>query len=176
MEVTKFRSQLFIALEQVSVHLRQAENTLIGLVRNVADKPRRLREALHARETQLQRLLASSFDAVVVTDAERRIVAANPMASHLFGVSKANMRKFTLDAFLSRRQIPNFGANGSPFIGREERHGECKIRCLDGSMRVAEYIFIANFVPFRHLCRFHKYCEWPRKRLTAYRKSRFWTH
>src|SRR5215469_9983669 len=123
--------QLSIAWGQVTVPLQHAQNTLIELVRSVADKPRRLQEEVRARQSELRRLLASSFDAVVVTDAERRLVAANPMASHLFGVSEANMRKFSIDAFLSRRQIPYFGANGSPFIGRKTRQGECKIRCLD---------------------------------------------
>lgn len=35
--------------------------------------------------------------------------------------------------------------------GREEKHGECKIRRLDGGLRVVEYIFVANSVSYRHL-------------------------
>jgi PAS domain S-box-containing protein len=173
-EITR---QLSIALGQTLVHLQQAQNMLTGLARSVADKPRRLQEEVRARENELRRLLGSSFDAIVVTDADRRLVAANPIALHLLGVSEANMRKFTIDVFLSRGQIPHFDANGSSFIGREERQGECKIRCLDGSLRAAEYIFVANFVPFRHLCRFSKYRGWPpRKRVNAERKRRYWSH
>jgi PAS domain S-box-containing protein len=173
-EITR---QLSIALGQTLIHLQQAQNTLTGLARTVADKPRRLREEVRARENELRRLLASSFDAIVVTDVDRRLVAANPIALRLLGVSEANMRKFTIDVFLSRGQISYFHANGSSFIGREERHGECKIRCLDGSLRAAEYTFVANFVPFRHLCRFCNGREWPpRKRVTAERKMRYWSH
>jgi PAS domain S-box-containing protein len=154
MQITKFRSELFIALEQVTVHLQRAQNTLMRLGRSVADKPRRLQEALHERENGLRKLLASSLDAIVLTNGDRRFVAANPKALDLFGISETNMRKFTIDAFLSNGQILDFDGNGPPFIRRVERHGKCKIRRLDGSLRVAEYIFVANFVPLRHLSRF----------------------
>jgi PAS domain-containing protein len=102
----------------------------------------------------LQKLLASSLDAVVVTNGDRRFVATNPKALDLLGISEANMRKFTIDAFLPHGQILDFDGTGPPFIRREERRGKCKIRRLDGSLRVAEYIFVANFVPRRHLSRF----------------------
>ena len=122
---------------------------------SAVDKPRRLRKALRTRENDLRKLLANALDAVVVTDDDHRFVAANPKALDLFGVSETNSRNFTIDAFLPRGQILYFDGNGSPFIGREERHGECKIRRMDGSLRAAEYSFVANFVPRRHLCRFH---------------------
>jgi PAS domain S-box-containing protein len=153
-KITTFRSQLFRVSEQVTVHLRLAQNTLTRLGRSVADRPRRLREVLRTRENDLRKLLASSLDAIVVTNVDRRFVAANPKALDLFGVSEANMKKFTIDAFLSHGQTLSFAGRGSPFIRREKRNGECKIRRLDGSSRVAEYIFVANFVPNRHLCRF----------------------
>ena len=87
-------------------------------------------------------------------DVGRRLVAANPKALDLFGVSETNLKKFTIDAFLSGNEILYFNGNGSPFKGRVEKHGECKIRRLDGSSRVAEYVFVANFAPYQHLCRF----------------------
>jgi hypothetical protein len=62
MEITKYRSQLFAASEQAMVYLRQAQNTLTRLGRTVADKPRRLQEALRARENDLLDLLVSSLD------------------------------------------------------------------------------------------------------------------
>ena len=171
----KITKQLSIAFEQVTVHLQRGQDTLAGLVRSVADRPRRLQQAVRARESELRRLLATSFDAIVVVDTARRFVAANPIALHLFGISEANIGRFTVDAFLPRNQISNFHAKASRFIGREESHGKCKIRRLDGGMRVAEYIFIPNFVPGRHLCRFRKDCEWPaRKQLAAERKNRHW--
>src|SRR5258707_3880928 len=153
-EIRKYRSQLFAAWEQLTIYLRQAQNALAGVGRRVIERPRRLRKGLRSKENNLRKLLAGSLDAIVVMDVGRRLVAANPKALDLFGVSETNMQKFTIDAFLSRGETLYFNGNGSPFKGREERHGECKIRRLDGGLRVAEYIFVANFVPYRHLCRF----------------------
>jgi PAS domain S-box-containing protein len=151
MEIIKFSSQLFVALEQVAVHFRRALNTLSERGTNALEKTRRLQEARRARENDLRELLANSVDAVVVTNVDRRFVAANPKALHLFGVSETNLRQFTIDAFLLESEILYFDGNALPLISREETQGECKIRRLTESLRIAEYIFVANFVPFRHL-------------------------
>ena len=150
----KITRQLFIGLGQVAMHLRQAQNIVMRLGRSVANKPRRLREALRARENDLQTLLVSCPDAIVVTNCDRRFVAANPKGLDLFGVSETNMRKFTVETFLCRGQIPEFKGHGSPFRRRKVKYGRCEIRRLDGSLRVAECLFFANFVPFRHLYKF----------------------
>jgi PAS domain S-box-containing protein len=155
MQITKFRSGLFIAFEQMTVHLQRAQNTVTRLVKSFAENPRRLQEALREREDGLRRLLASSPDAIVVTNTYHRLVAANLRALALFGISEANMGKFTMDAFLPHEQILDFDGNGPPFIKRKERHGKCSIRRLDGSLRIAEYTFVANFVGRRHLSSFH---------------------
>ena len=154
MEITKYRSQLFSVSEQVMMHLRQGQNTLTKLGKTVTDKPRRLQDALRTRENDLRDLLVSSLDAIVVTDVAWRFVAANPRGLDLFGVSETNMRMFNIYAFIRIGQMSYLDANGSPFVGRTERPGQCTIKRLDGSLRVAEYIFVANFVPYRHLCRF----------------------
>jgi len=166
-EIIKHRSQLFIVLEQAEVHLRKAQktlskllqrgqNTLTKLGRSLAGKSRRLQKTLRARENELQKLLATSPDAIVVTKADGCFIAANPKALNLFGVSETNMKKFTVDAFLSHGQLPEFDRNGSAFVRRRARHGKCEVRRLDGSLRVAEYSFVANFFPFRHL---YKFCS-----------------
>jgi PAS domain S-box-containing protein len=155
MQITKFRSGLLIALEQMTVHLQRAQNTLTGLARSIAEKHRRLREAPLERENSLRNLLVSSPDAIVVINADHRFVAANPRALDLFGISETNMGKFTIDAFLPHDQIPDFDGNSRPFMNHGERHGKCRIRRLDGSLRIAEYAFVPNFTPRRHLSRFH---------------------
>ena len=166
-KISKLGSQLFAALQQVTVYLRRTRNTLTGRWKNAREKTRKLREARRARESDLQELMASSVDAIVLTNADRRFVAANPRALHLFGVSEANIRHFTIDAFLLG-QIRTLEGNGLPFISREEKQGECQIRRLDGSLRLTEYLFVANFVPFRHLFRFRNERECaPRRRAAA---------
>jgi hypothetical protein len=65
MEITKFSSRLFAALEQVTVYLRRAPNTLTKLGESALEKTRRLQET--RRATDLRKVLASSLDAIVVT-------------------------------------------------------------------------------------------------------------
>jgi PAS domain-containing protein len=149
--------------ERAQVRLRQVQNKFVGLVESVVDKPRQLRP----RENDLQNLLSSSQDAVVVTSVDHRFVAANPKALSLFGISERNMKMFTIDAFLSRGQIPLFDEIGASFTSGKERCGECVIRRLDGSSGVAEYSFVANYVPFLHVCRFHNYRKWTLRRRLA---------
>src|SRR5262245_12682398 len=40
------------------------------------------------------------------------------------------------------------------FREREKRHGKCKIRRLDGSLRLAQYLFLPNVVPHLDLYKF----------------------
>src|SRR3974390_2156212 len=147
-------SKLFAALKQVAAPFQRAHRALARVTRRVIDRPRRLEEVRLHSENDLQTLLASSADAIIVTNSERTLVAANSQALDIFGVSELNMSNFTIGTFLSQRQILDFDRNSSPFIGLEERHGKCKIRRLDGSVWVAECIFVANVVPRRNLYRF----------------------
>jgi PAS domain S-box-containing protein len=146
----KSKSQASIAFEQAMVHLERVQHVLASLRRGAADK---LQEARRTSENDLRTLLANSLDVIVVTDGNHRFVCANPKALDLFGVSELNMKKFTIDAFLSHRQILKLRRKWFA-IRRDETYGKCEIRRLDGSLRVAEYIFVANFISHRDLYRF----------------------
>src|SRR5215831_16869842 len=61
--------QVWIRLQHIAVHLRQAQNTFIRLGSSVFDKPRRLQEALHAIKSVLRKLVAVPLNAAAVTDA-----------------------------------------------------------------------------------------------------------
>jgi PAS domain S-box-containing protein len=150
----RFTRQASVGLQHLTIQFQRAQNAIIRLGRRATGKPRRLQGTLRARENGLRKLLASSRDAIVVTNAQRRFVAANPKALDLFGVSEAHLAKFTVDVFLSRGLIPQYNGNGSSFRRRTTKHGKCEVRRLDGSLRVAEYSFVANFVPARHLYSF----------------------
>jgi PAS domain-containing protein len=166
-KISKSTSQLLVSLKQAPGHLRQALNPLTESGKNVLEKARHLQEARRARENDLQELLSNSLDAVVVTNVDRRFISANPVALHLFGVSETNITQFTVDAFLLEGEIMHLGGNGLPFISREETQGRCKIRRLTGNLRIADYVFIANFLPFRHLFIFHNVRECVPKRRAA---------
>jgi PAS domain-containing protein len=96
MELTKYRSQVSAALDYMTVFLRQEQTKLMKLGRTVAEKPRKLREALRARENDLRDLLESSIDPIVVTDVGCRFVAANQRGLDLFGVSETLTRSSPL--------------------------------------------------------------------------------
>src|SRR5437870_13889911 len=68
MEITKFRSQRFAAFGQTTVYLQRTKNMRLRLARSIAKKRWRLQEPLRARENDLRKLLASSLDAIVVTN------------------------------------------------------------------------------------------------------------
>ena len=166
--IIKLSSQLLVASKEVTVHLRRALKTLMERGKDVLEKTRRLQEARRARVNDLRELLASTLDAIVVTNVNHRLVSANPKALLLFGVSEKNITQFTIDAFLLEGEILCSDGNGLPFISREENQGECKIKRLNGSLRLADCVCVANFVPFRHLFIFRNDREWvPRKRAAA---------
>ena len=152
--VNKFTERLIIELKQIKIPLQRAHRAITKLVRDVADKRRRLRETLRARENDLRNLLTTSLDAIVVTDGDRRFIAANSRALNLFGVSHRNITMFTMDAFLRDRHVVELDENGPLFKNCKEKHGECEIKSLTGSLLVAEYTFVANVVSQRHLYRF----------------------
>jgi PAS domain-containing protein len=130
-------------------------------------KPEAYRKHVAQERNDLRELLAGSVDAVVVTNVDRRFIAANPVALHLFGVSETNITQFTINAFLLEGEILHLDGNGLPFISREETRGECKIRRLTGDLRIADCIFVANVVPFWHLLIFRNVHEWVFRRRVA---------
>ena len=142
MYAARLKSELFIAFEEVTAFTRRTLNMFRG------------ERARHDSEISLQLLLTSSPDPIVLIDGAHRFVDANTKALDLFGISKTNVMKFTLDTFISYKVIAKCDRYRSAFVKRPEKHGKCEIRRLDGSLRSAEYIYIPNFVRFRHLLRF----------------------
>jgi len=149
-----FTARLLIGLKSVKAILLRAHETLTKLARRIADKPRRLRDERRERENDLQELLTTCFDAIVVTNSNRRFVTANSRALDLFGISERNITMFTIDAFLPHRQIVEFSGNGAPLMNRKEMEGACEIKPLKGSLTVAQYTFVPNIAPGRSLYRF----------------------
>jgi hypothetical protein len=66
MEIIKFRSQLFIALEQATVRLHQAQNAPARLRTNLTNKARGLGEVVGAQASELRQWLGGGLDAMLV--------------------------------------------------------------------------------------------------------------
>jgi PAS domain S-box-containing protein len=148
------RASLFALFENVSVRLHRAGDALANAKQRAIEEHRRWQEVLLERKGRLGHLLANSLEAIVVTNDKRRLLAANPPALALFGVSPKNLERFAIDAFLPASELLEFERHGPLFLRGRERRGECEIRRLDGSRRLVEFTFQANFVPRRHLSRF----------------------
>ena len=153
-KITKLGGQVSSVSRPVATNFLKAQNAVSGWGRTIANKPRRRREVRLARENDLRNLLESSQDAIVVTDDNRRLLAANTRALELFGISESNMGNFAVDAFLTDVEPPDSDWNASSFESREVRLNQCKVRRLDGSLRVAECQFVEGVVPRRHVYKF----------------------
>jgi len=153
-KIAQLGRQVSSLSRQITRKFLKAQDAIVTLGRTIADKPRRMREIRLTRENDLRILLASSLDAIVVTDNDRRLVAANGKALELFGISELNMGNFTVGAFLAKVELPDFDWTDSSFDRREVRGSRCKIRRLDGGLRIAECQFVASIVPRRHLYKF----------------------
>lgn len=115
---------------------------------------RRLQEALLERERRLSKLLADSPEPMIVTDDAHRVLDANSAGLALLGVSKANLRNFTIDAFLPSTQTHFFERGGPPFVKGIVRLGECEISRLDGKSQVTGFTFHPDVVLGRHVATF----------------------
>lgn len=62
MEISKYKSQLLTSWEQFIAYLRRAQNELVGLGKNVVEKPR---EAIRVRVDDLRHLLTSAKGQIV---------------------------------------------------------------------------------------------------------------
>lgn len=151
----KTRLVLLMASEKTDAFVRHLREKIAEVSEKVRQERQRLLELIRQREGHLTKLLADSNDAVVVTDDAHRFLAANRPALDLFGVSETNMQRFTIDAFLPSDEIRFFERTVPRFVRGAERHGECTIRRLDGSLREVEFTFQANFVLGRHLSVLH---------------------
>lgn len=142
--------------KMVAANLEMALSTITNWGRVIVDLPKRLRETRRARETDLRDLLARSVEPLAVTDESRRLVAANPSALDLFGISDFNMKHFTIDAFLAKAEIPDIHTAVFLSAGQGERLRlpQCMIRRLDGRLRVAQYQLVSEILPHRHLYKF----------------------
>ena len=151
---SRLASRLYAAAHHVGQRVQSLRRTFADFGLLLRTGRSRLQEALREKETGLAKVLADSTEPVVVTDDAHRILAANAAALVLLGVSKNNLHRFAIDAFLPPEQIHYFERSGPRFIKWDKRVGECEIRPLGGKPRVVEFDFEANFTLGRHVSKF----------------------
>jgi len=117
------------------------------LERQIVNRTARLKEAWLAKQ------LTDPVDATVLLDDKHHLVVANQAALSMLGISERNINKFTMDTFVSYRES-GFKWVGQSSMKKTNGWRICKIRRLDGSSMVGEFIFQANVSPGRHLSRF----------------------
>ena len=117
------------------------------LERQIMNRTARQKEAWLAKE------LTDPLEATVMLDDKHRLVVANQAALSMLGISERNIDKFTMDTFVSYRES-GFEWVGQSSMKEDNEWRICKIRRLDGSSMVGEFIFQANVSPGRHLSRF----------------------
>jgi len=117
------------------------------LERQIVNRTARLKEAWLAKQ------LTDPVDATVLLDDKHHLVVANQAALSMLGISERNINKLTMDTFVSYRES-GFKWVGQSSMKKTNGWRICKIRRLDGSSMVGEFIFQANVSPGRHLSRF----------------------
>jgi PAS domain-containing protein len=152
--ILRLKFRIAAAQRFVRAHLKKAPGGITRFLKTAAEEPGKLREARSLKENHLRNLAAISSEPTVVTDGDQRLISANGKALELFGISQLNVRYFSVDAFLVHSEILDSAENDLPFLRRVERRGRCKIRRLDGELRVADCVLTANILPGRHLYRF----------------------
>jgi PAS domain-containing protein len=105
------------------------------------------------KEAWLARQMMDPVQATVLLDDKHRLLVANPAALSMLGISERNINKFTMDTFVAYRES-GFERVGRSSVKKRNEWRICKIRRLDGSSMVGEFIFQDNVFPGRHLSRF----------------------
>jgi len=105
------------------------------------------------KEAWLAKQMTDPVEAAVLLDDKQRLVVANQAALSMLGISERNIDKFTMGTFVSYRES-GFDWQGQSSLKKTNEWRICKIRRLDGSSMVGEFIFQANVSQGRHLSRF----------------------
>ncbi len=153
---SKARRGVFLAIEEATACYEWTERRIAAIRSRTRKESQKLQDAFREKETYLNKLLTDSQEPALLMNDSRRLLAVNPAGLRLFGISDKNIKNFTLDAFIPWKQISWFKRHGPPFLRGRERWGKCQITRLDGSVRTAEFTFQSNFVPGRHLSKFHE--------------------
>ena len=103
------------------------------------------------RERELRAIVDTTSDALLITDDERRYVAANPAACRMFGVPLEELLGKRIDDFLSGADGRALDAAWQEFLIQGTQRGEIGLRRPDGGEIIVDFAAVARYLPGRHL-------------------------
>jgi PAS domain S-box-containing protein len=122
---------------------------------SIADDPVATEQAFRAALRGLSRdagyLWASSLDALVVVDDERRIVRVNERAGRLLGAPVQKILRSRLENFTPQEQWPRMMRSWHELQRRGRLDGDYEVLQDDGSRVVIEFRALRGFGPGEHL-------------------------
>ncbi len=102
---------------------------------------------LREQEEKLRAVFDASFDAIYITDSERRHVDLNPAAEVLYGLPRDEVVGRRVDDFVAAEVRTGLDATWSRFVAADVVTGEYDLPRSDGSIRHVEYSARPNFMP-----------------------------
>jgi two-component system cell cycle sensor histidine kinase/response regulator CckA len=102
---------------------------------------------LREQEQKLRAVFDASFDAIFITDADRRHVDMNPAAEALYGVPREDVIGTRIDGFVSPEARAGLEAGWEEFEASDTAFGEYDLPRPDGNVRHVEYSARPNFMP-----------------------------
>ncbi len=102
-------------------------------------------------EVKFRTIFESVQDAILLADDTGRYLEANPAASELLGMSRADILAHTVIDLAPPEARPAATALWQTFLREGKQSGEYELLRPDGSARLVEFRASANFLPGQHL-------------------------
>ena len=136
--------------------LRRELATAVQLARSVMKEAsadtalvRIARAEREARAAVVRTVLASAFDAMLVTNDDGRVFSANEAACALFERSLSELTRSRIADLAPPGYEPP--ASWERFVAEGQLRGELTLARADGTLRVVRFSAVANIVPGLHL-------------------------
>ena len=133
------------------------ENQHLTILRNVSDR-KRMEKELRESELKFRKVFNGSMDGNVLFDNQYRIIDANPLASHILGLSHEEIKQHSLLDIISAYEIENL-ASPARQINFDEMDNEIPFLLSSGDNRKLEFSFKRNIIQNMNLAIFKDVTE-----------------
>lgn len=133
------------------------ENQHLTILRNVSDR-KRMEKELRESELKFRKVFNGSMDGNVLFDNQYRIIDANPLASHILGLSHEEIKQHSLLDIISSYEIENL-ASPARQINFDEMDNEIPFLLSSSDNRKLEFSFKRNIIQNMNLAIFKDVTE-----------------